>query len=101
LVNVAVERLAPNPQMVAQEMTNIVPFPVARGNRDAAIEQRDTAPPYEFSQEELASLCRWYSAMKYAFPQLRGVMAVCHRQRASAVGLYGEWSGAELPHQQT
>lgn len=45
---------------------------------------------YEFTSEELAKLCRWYSAMKYAFPQVQGVMAVCHDEKVSAIGLYGE-----------
>lgn len=44
---------------------------------------------YEFSAEELATLCRWHSAMKFAFPQVQGVMTVCHEDRVAAVGLYG------------
>jgi hypothetical protein len=69
-------------------MTNIVPFPKRSDHSTAT---PSTAPaPYEFTTEELNQLCRWYSAMKYAFPQLQGIMAVCHQERVSAVGLYGK-----------
>lgn len=47
---------------------------------------------YEFAPEELAALCRWYSAMKFAFPQVQGVMTVCRQDRVSAVGLYSDGS---------
>ena len=69
-------------------MTNIVPFP----KRPGAIQLTRVGPvtAYEFTDEELATLCRWYSAMRYAFPLVQGVMAVCHTERVSAVGLYGE-----------
>jgi hypothetical protein len=43
---------------------------------------------YEFTDEELSALCRWFSAMKYAFPGTEGVMMVSHRHGYSAVGLY-------------
>ena len=43
---------------------------------------------YEFTEDELAALCRWFSAMKYAFPGTEGVMMVSHRHGYSAVGLY-------------
>jgi len=71
-------------------MTNIIPFPrksvLASGEKSAA----GTAPlGYEFTPGELDELCRWYSAMKYAFPQTEAVMTVCHRTKVSAVGLYG------------
>ncbi len=69
-------------------MTNIIPFP----RRPGAMSKRDglTPAPYEFTDEELAQLCRWYSAMRYAFPRIQGVMAVCHNEKVSAIGLYGE-----------
>jgi hypothetical protein len=44
---------------------------------------------YEFTNEELQRLCRWYSAMKYAFPDIEGVLSVCHKRRFAAIGLYG------------
>ena len=31
---------------------------------------------YEFTEKELDALCRWFSAMKYAFPGTEGVMIV-------------------------
>src|SRR5689334_5490072 len=70
-------------------MTNIVPFPkkTVPGERARASE---SAAPYEFTEAELERLGRWYSAMKYAFPRIQGVMAVCHAEKVSAVGLYGE-----------
>jgi len=69
-------------------MTNIIPFPKKAGH--IQLIRRRTLPPYEFNDNELATLCRWYSAMRYAFPQVQGVMAVCHNERVSAIGLYGE-----------
>jgi hypothetical protein len=68
-------------------MSNVLLFPkkpLQRVNESAAME------PYEFSCEELAVLCRWYSAMKFAFPRLQGVMTVCREDRVSAIGLYGD-----------
>jgi len=49
---------------------------------------------YEFSPQELAALCRWFSAMKYAFPGTEGVMIVSHQEGYSAVGLYNADGGA-------
>jgi hypothetical protein len=43
---------------------------------------------YEFTETELGVLCRWFSAMKYAFPGTEGVMIVSHLESYSAVGLY-------------
>src|SRR6266851_7963777 len=49
---------------------------------------------YEFTENELAALCRWFSAMKYAFPGTEGVMIVSHQESYSAVGLYNPAGGA-------
>lgn len=49
---------------------------------------------YEFTERELAALCRWFSAMKYAFPGTEGVMIVSHQESYSAVGLYNRHGGA-------
>lgn len=68
-------------------MTNVIAFP--RGTERRAIPRTGSAAPYEFTDAELTKLCRWYSAMKYAFPQLQGVMTVSHKEKVSAVGLYG------------
>ncbi|MGH3631724.1 MAG: hypothetical protein ACRDRL_30335, partial [Sciscionella sp.] len=54
-----------------------------------AIPRSGPVAAYEFTAAELAKLCRWYSAMKYAFPQIQGVMTVSHKEKVSAVGLYG------------
>jgi len=72
----------------AREMTNIVPFPKRAGLVE--ISRVGTPLPYEFNDDELAALCRWYSAMRYAFPAVQAVMAVCRSERLSAIGLYGE-----------
>ncbi len=49
---------------------------------------------HEFTEQELNALCRWFSAMKYAFPGTEGVMMVSHQERYSAVGLYNPAGGA-------
>ena len=74
------------------EQTNIVPFPLTvRGVPPRA----DPSPTkYEFTEQELAALCRWFSAMKYAFPGTEGVMMVNHQENYSAVGLYNRAGGA-------
>jgi hypothetical protein len=68
-------------------MSNVLSFPKKPQYRP--VEPPSAFAVYEFSGEELAILCRWYSAMKFAFPQVQGVMTVCHKDRVSAVGLYG------------
>jgi hypothetical protein len=76
-------------------MTNIIPFPGnAHGASRAATLLASGERPYEFTPIELSALCRWYSAMKFAFPAIEGVMTVCHRRRMSAVGLYGRIGAA-------
>jgi hypothetical protein len=79
----------------ASEQTNIVRFPLSvrktppRGGDGATA----VASRHEFTERELTVLCRWFSAMKYAFPGTEGVMIVSHPERYSAVGLYNR-SGA-------
>lgn len=72
------------------ETTNVVPFPLRMRSR--GVPTRVSASPnpgrYEFTEDELAALCRWFSAMKYAFPGTEGVMVVSHSHGYSAVGLY-------------
>jgi hypothetical protein len=50
--------------------------------------------PFEFTESELAGLCRWFSAMRYAFPGTEGVMVVSPHEGYSAVGLYNRRGGA-------
>lgn len=78
------------------EQTNIVPFPLTvRGVPPLADPAFDRTPTkYEFTEGELAALCRWFSAMKYAFPGTEGVMMVNHQENYSAVGLYNRAGGA-------
>jgi hypothetical protein len=80
----------------ASEHTNIVPFPLAvRGAPSPADGTSFAAPSrYEFTEAELTALCRWFSAMKYAFPETEGVMVVSHQENYSAVGLYNRAGGA-------
>jgi hypothetical protein len=71
------------------DTTNVISFPLTDWSRSAA-EARLSGPArqYEFTETELTDLCRWFSAMKYAFPGTEGVMMVSHQDRYSAVGLY-------------
>src|SRR2546430_1409506 len=79
---------APTPVNRAHRMTNVIAFP-RRAEHQPRPQTGGTAA-YEFTAAELAKLCRWYSAMKYAFPRLQGVMTVSHKEKVSAVGLYGQ-----------
>jgi hypothetical protein len=74
----------------ALDDTNVVRFPLRmRSARPAgALASNRDRGSYEFTESELAALCRWFSAMKYAFPGTEGVMVVSHQQSYSAVGLY-------------
>jgi hypothetical protein len=76
--------------------TNVIPFPLMVRPRKAAVDGGSGSGPgeYEFSENELAALCRWFSAMKYAFPGTEGVMIVSHQESYSAVGLYNPAGGA-------
>ena len=74
-------------------MTNVIPFP-GRAACAASVrpqgEEAAAAPRlYDFTAEEVLALYRWYSAMKYAFPRIEGVMTICHKTKVSALGLYG------------
>jgi hypothetical protein len=78
------------------ENTNVIAFPLGMRGLSPMI----GAPGgpgsrhYEFTERELAALCRWFSAMKYAFPGTEGVMIVNHQNNYSAVGLYNRAGGA-------
>ena len=76
------------------ETTNVVPFPVMRRSVRKAAEARNGPATYEFTDRELSALCRWFSAMKYAFPGTEGVMIISHQECYSAVGLYNGVGGA-------
>jgi hypothetical protein len=82
---------------VSDRKTNVVRFPLAlqgAGTPAAGCAKRAPRSAYEFTDKELAALCRWFSAMKYAFPGTEGVMMVSHQQNYSAVGLYNRLGGA-------
>ncbi|HEX3952387.1 MAG TPA: hypothetical protein VHW90_02360 [Stellaceae bacterium] len=78
------------------EATNVIPFPLTGRTRrhDADCVLFSRSGDYEFTEAELAALCRWFSAMKYAFPGTEGVMVVSHDESYSAVGLYNRAGGA-------
>ena len=77
------------------DKTNVVPFPLMfRSSKSAEIGSAGGPGRYEFTDTELGALCRWFSAMKYAFPGTEGVMIVSHQQSYSAVGLYNPAGGA-------
>jgi hypothetical protein len=44
-------------------------------------------PEYLFTVAEVETLCRWYSALKYAFPEADVFMVVSHKDRYSMVGI--------------
>src|SRR5271154_739384 len=72
------------------ETTNVVRFPMGKRLAISPVAKASCRDPggYEFTEGELAALCRWFSAMKYAFPGTEGVMVVSHQHGYSAVGLY-------------
>jgi hypothetical protein len=76
------------------KQTNVVPFPLTVTGVRSAAEKACSPTAYEFTEEELAALCRWFSAMKYAFPGTEGVMMVNQQEAYSAVGLYNRAGGA-------
>jgi hypothetical protein len=78
----------------ASEGANIVRFPLAAQRTLPRTSGPSTANKYEFTERELAVLCRWFSAMKYAFSGTEGVMIVSHLENYSAVGLYNRAGGA-------
>jgi hypothetical protein len=74
---------------------NVVPFPLrARANRSQTEASSSGPHKYEFTETELAALCRWFSAMRYAFPGTEGAMIVSRQDGYSAVGLYNRAGGA-------
>ena len=74
---------------------NVVPFPPSlREIKSPPHTACSANRQYEFTEDELAVLCRWFSAMKYAFPGTEGVMMVSHQENYSAVGLYNRAGGA-------
>lgn len=80
----------------AVEQTNVVRLPlvVQATTSRVDITSSRVLSRYEFTETELAGLCRWFSAMKYAFPGTEGVMIVSHQESYSAVGLYNRAGGA-------
>jgi len=73
------------------ELSNVVRFPLRKRTAHPAASSREISHEpggYEFTEDELDALCRWFSAMKYAFPGTEGVMVVSHQHGYSAVGLY-------------
>src|SRR5260370_243939 len=80
-------RIPPSSIMATHYPTSLA-FPRRADDRPRPQAGRTAA--YEFTAAGLAKRCRWYSAMKYAFPRLQGVMTVSHKEKVSAVGLYGQ-----------
>lgn len=76
------------------KQTNVVPFPLTVRGSLPPTDTSSSLTKYEFTEDELAALCRWFSAMKYAFPGTEGVMMVNHQESYSAVGLYNRAGGA-------
>jgi hypothetical protein len=80
----------------ASEHANIVPFPPTAQRISSRVESTAglAVNKYEFTEAELAALCRWFSAMEYAFSGTEGVMIISHLENYSAVGLYNRTGGA-------
>lgn len=78
------------------ETTNVILFPPMVRTRKPVTRGASHSGPgnYEFTEKERAALCRWFSAMKFAFPGTEGVMVVSHQENYSAVGLYNRAGGA-------
>jgi hypothetical protein len=76
------------------DQTNVVAFPLTFRGGAAAAGTASLPSPYEFTEAELQALCRWFSAMRYAFPGTEGIMMVSHQEGYSAVGLYNPVGGA-------
>jgi hypothetical protein len=77
------------------DQTNVVAFPsTGRGGAATAGTTRAPHSTYEFTEPELKALCRWFSAMRHAFPGTEGIMMVSHQESYSAVGLYNPAGGA-------
>jgi hypothetical protein len=76
--------------------TNVVAFPSKKRGGSSTASRASPAMhgPYEFTERELKALCRWFSAMRYAFPGTEGIMIVSHQENYSAVGLYNPAGGA-------
>jgi hypothetical protein len=49
--------------------------------------QFPSGPQYTFTSAEMEVLCRWYSALKYAFPEAEAFMVVSHKDRYSMVAI--------------
>lgn len=80
----------------ALEHTNVVRFPLTIPGKSSPAEGASSLAlgRYEFTEAELTGLCRWFSAMRYAFLGTEGVMVVSHQESYSAVGLYNRAGGA-------
>ncbi len=80
----------------AFEHTNVVRFPLTVPGTLSPVDgvSSQAGCRYEFTEAELIELCRWFSAMRYAFPGTEGVMVVSHQECYSAVGLYNRAGGA-------
>jgi hypothetical protein len=76
-------------------MSNVIPFPVRPRTSSAA--QSDwlhaAAQPYEFNKTELATLGRWYAAMKYAFADAEARLCVNHESRHAWLHLFNQADG--------
>src|SRR5919199_6459416 len=62
---------------------NVHPFPRAHRHVPAA----PPPPPYIFTEAELEILCRWYSALSYAFPRAEVFLVISHKDAYSMVGV--------------
>src|SRR5712691_1103221 len=74
-------------------MSNIVPFRSGAFCGAARAGLGETRS-YELTPAELISLCRWYSAFKFVFPEAAGLLCINHENHYSCFQLYNAAGGA-------
>jgi hypothetical protein len=72
---------------------NVHPFPRAHRHVPAT----PSPPPYIFTEAELEILCRWYSALSYAFPRADVFLVISHKDAYSMVGVTSANSSSSQP----
>jgi hypothetical protein len=70
-------------------MSNVIPFPQRSTRREAAL----GTSSYDFTAAELDMLARWYSAMKYAFPEVAAHLCVNHESGNAWINLFSPAEG--------
>ena len=75
------------------ESSNVHPFPRAHQHAPVAL----PAAPYTFTEAELEILCRWYSALNYAFPGAEVFLVISHKDAYSMLGVTSPTGASPRP----